>query len=682
MTEHKQSGESALSLAAEFPPAAHDKWLKLVEKVLNGAPFDKKLVSRTYDGIALQPLYTQADWKADGDASGLPGGAPFTRGGHALGTSVGGWDVRQCHAHPDPAAANAEILQDLERGVTSIILKLDPTGANGIAVRTLADLDRVLKDVLLDLAPVVLDCAGPPVPYIALLIALLEKRGIKPDAFAGNFGLDGFAGIATRGKLTAPLETGLARIADVACYVSKNWPKARAININAVVYHSAGAADAQELGCALASGVEYLRAMTNAGLGIDAACKQIAFNTAVDADMFLSIVKIRALRKLWARVTEACGAALENRTAPIAACTAPRMMSKRDPWVNMLRTTVACFAAGVAGADAVTVLPFSNAIGLPDDLARRVARNTQVVLQEESNVARVVDPAGGAWMFEKLTDDLAEKAWAFFQEIEKQGGMAKAMMSGFVAGKIAATHAERAKNIAKRKDAVTGVSEFPNITETPVAPVQATAPKGNDKPEGTVNLAAPAAGAMIESLVKAARGGANVAAMSAPLPQGDAVGITPLPKVRLAEDFESLRDAGDAFKTTYGQRPKIFLANVGSVAQFTGRATFAKNFFEAGGIEAVFGAGGTDTAAIVKDFKSSAASFAVVCSTDTVYGERAAEVGKALKDAGAAVVYLAGRPSAELEPALKTAGFDEFIFVGCDAKAVLTSAHTHLKAAR
>jgi methylmalonyl-CoA mutase len=411
LAEQKKSGESVLTLAADFPQAAHDKWLKLVEKVLNGAPYDKKLVSRTYDGIALQPLYTQADWKADGDASGLPGGAPFTRGGRVLGTSVNGWDIRQAHAHPDPATANAEILQDLERGVTSIILKLDPTGANGIAVRTLADLDRVLKDVLLDLAPIVLECAGPPVPYIALLMALLEKRGVKADAFTGNFGLDGFAGIATRGKLTAPLETGLKRIADVASYVSKNYPKARAINLTTVVYHSAGASDAQELGCALAAGVEYLRAMTAAGLDVDKAANQIAFTTAVDADMFLSIAKIRALRKLWARVTEACGVALENRTAPITAQTAPRMMSKRDPWVNMLRTTVATFAAGVAGADAISVLPFSNAIGLPDDLARRVARNTQVVLQEESSIARVIDPAGGAWMFEKLTDELSEKAW-------------------------------------------------------------------------------------------------------------------------------------------------------------------------------------------------------------------------------------------------------------------------------
>ena len=680
MTEQKPSGESVLSLAGEFPPAAHDKWLKLVEKVLNGAPFDKKLVSRTYDGIALQPLYTRDDWNAAGDASGLPGGAPFTRGGALLGTSVNGWDVRQVHAHPDPATANAEILQDLERGVTSIILKLDPTGANGIAVRSLADLDRALKDVLLDLAPVVLDCAGPPVPYIALLMALLEKRGIKADAFAGNFGLDGFAGIASRGKLTAPLETGLARIADVASYVSKHWPKARAINLTTVVYHSAGATDAQELGCALAAGVEYLRAMTAAGMDIDAACKQIAFTAAVDADMFLSIAKIRALRKLWARVTEACGTADGNRTAPITACTAPRMMSKRDPWVNMLRTTVATFAAGVAGADAVTVLPFSNAIGLPDDLGRRVARNTQIVLQEESSIAKVIDPAGGAWMFEKLTDELAEKAWAFFQEIEKQGGMAKALMSGFVAGKIAASHTERTKNIAKRKDAVTGVSEFPNINEAPVTRVQATAPQGGDKPEGTVNLAAPAAGAMMESLVKAAKAGANVAAMTAPLPQGAAVSITPLPKVRLAEDFEALRDASDGFKAAYGQRPKIFLANIGTVAQFTGRATFAKNFFEAGGIEAVSGAGGIESGPIVKDFKSSAASFAILCSTDTVYGERAAEIGKALKDAGAAVVYLAGRPAADQEPALKAAGIDEFIFIGCDARAVLENAHKHLKA--
>ena len=677
MADDKQSGANDLSIAADFPAASHEQWLKLVDKVLAGAPFDKKLVSRTYDGLALQPLYTRGDWDAAGDPSGLPGGAPFTRGGRVLGTSVGGWDLRQRHGHPSPATINAEILEDMERGVTSIVLKIDPSGKNGVLIQSLADLDTALKGVMLDLAPVVLDIAGPPLPYATFLMALLDQRGVGAS-FAGNFGFDPLAALATNGKLFA-LDGVYARLVDSAAHAAKAYPKARTININAFVYHSAGAADAQELGCAIATGVEYLRALTAGGLDIDAACRQIAFTTAVDADFFLSIAKIRALRRLWARVTEACGASV--RTAPITAYSAPRMMSKRDPWVNMLRTTVACFAGGIGGADAVTVLPFDAAIGTSGDLGRRIARNTQLVLLEESSLAKVIDPAGGAWMFERLTDELSQKAWAFFQHIEKQGGMAKALMADFVHKAITSVQAERSKNIAKRKDAVTGVSEFPNIHEAPVEPVKVAAMTVETKPEGIVPpLPAPGTGAWMSALVKAAGGGANVVAIRQAVAQGaPTLSATPLRAVRLAEEFEALRDAGDAFKATYGQRPKAFLANIGNVAEFTARATFAKNFFEAGGIEAVSGPGGMDVAAIARDFKGSAAPFAILCSTDAVYAEAAVSVAKALKDAGAATVYLAGR-GGESEAALRAAGVDDFVFIGCDAKAMLESAHTRLKA--
>lgn len=583
-----------LSLAADFPAATDAQWLKLVDKVLAGADFDKKLVARTYDGLALKPLYTRADWRADGDASGLPGGAPYTRGSTALGNTVSGWDIRQMHGGSDPAAINKAILEDLERGVTSILLR-----AAG------ADLDRALQGVMLDLAPVVLE-SGPD--GAEALLKLIAARGVRPS-FAGNFGLDDIGG----GRLD------LAPSAALAARIARDAPKARAFNVRGTVYHAAGAADAQELGAAIAAAVAYLRAMTTVGMELDAATRQIAFTLAADADFFLTVAKFRAMRKLWARVAEVCGAG--GRTVPIAACTASRMISRRDPWVNVLRTTVACFAAGIAGADAVTVLPFDGS-----DLARRVARNIQIVLLEEASLAKVVDPAGGAWMFERLTDELADKAWAFFQEIERAGGMTSAFAMAME--KIAAVQAERAKNIARRKDPITGVSEFPNIAEAAPAPAADT----------------PAAG---------------------------------LAPVRLAEGFEHLRDLSDAFKAKTGQRPRVFLANLGAVADFTARATFAKNFFEAGGIEAIPGAGGGNPADMARDLKHSGAAFAVICGTDAGYAESAVPIAKALKEAGAKTLYLAGRPG-ELEAPLKAAGIDEFIFMGCDLLGALERSHRKL----
>ncbi len=680
MSDKNAPAENHLSLAADFPPAGHEQWLKLVDKVLAGAPFDKKLVSRTYDGLAVQPLYTRDDWNAEGDPSGLPGGVPFTRGGRVLGTAVEGWDIRQRHGHPDPATANAEILEDLERGVSSIVLAVDASGARGTAIASRADFDKALKGVLLDIASVTLQAPGAALPTAALLMDLLDRRGVK--TFAGNFGLDILGELAATGALGADLDSELARLADTAAYVGKAFPEARAIDVGSVVYHSAGASDAQELGCAMAAGVAYLRALTAAGLDIDPACRQIAFTVAVDADFFLSIAKVRALRKLWGRVTEACGAVVENRTAPVTACSAPRMMSQRDPWVNVLRTTVACFAGGVAGADAVTVLPFDAALGLAGDLGRRIARNTHIVLQEESSLAKVVDPAGGAWMFERLTDELAESAWAFFQAIEKRGGMAEALTAGFIAGEIAKVQTERAKNISKRKDAITGISEFPDIHEAPVTTAKAVS-KPPASPSGSVPaLPAPGQGAFTAALIKAAGAGANVGALVKACAASSPAKLEhPLPNVRLAEGFERLRDAGDSFKASTGQWPTIYLANIGSVAEFTARATFAKNFFEAGGIEALPGAGGSDVAAIVREFTGSAASFAVLCGTDALYAAHAVAIAKALKNAGAAVVYLAGR-GGEQEAALRAAGVDAFIFVGCDAKAVLENAHARIAAGR
>lgn len=671
-----ETSSSELSLARDFPPASDEQWMKLIDKVLAGVPFEKKLVSKTYDGLSIRPLYTRADWNGENDPSGLPGGAPFVRGSSVLGSAVNGWDIRQAHGHPDPATANNHILEDLQNGVTSILLKLDSEGKNGVAIQSLADLEKTLDGVMLDLAPVVVD-GYPTLVFAAYLIKLLEKRG-QSKTFAGNFGLDILAAFAARGRITSDPETARARISDLAVYVAKNLPKARTYHVTSAIYHSAGASEAQELGLAVGAGVEYLRAMVDAGLDIDAATKQIAFTVTADADLFLTVAKIRALRKMWARVTEACGAGAECRSASVSAVTAPRMMSQRDPWVNILRATVACFGAGIAGAEAVTVLPFDHALGLPSDLARRIARNTQVVLQEESGLGKVIDPAGGAWMFESLTDELAEKAWSFFQEIEREGGMTKALVANVVSAKIAGVQAERAKNLARRKDAVTGVSEFPHVHEAPVKTPQAPTAHTAATQAAPLALPPPGGGKLTEAFVAAAAT-APVASYVAALKGGTGASITPLPVLRLAQDFERLRDTADAFKDKHGQRPKVFLANLGTVADFTGRATFAKNFYEAGGFEAVSGAGGTDVKAIANDFKTSGAAFAVICSTDAVYATYAVDVATALKAKGATGVHLAGR-GGDLEAGLKAAGVEEFIYMGCDVLGVLNALHARLGA--
>ncbi|MFE7547222.1 methylmalonyl-CoA mutase family protein [Streptomyces gardneri] len=593
--------DDGLSLAAEFPAATHDQWRRLVAGVLSRSGKDvpdteaeDTLSTALEDGLRARPLYTAADAVPD---PGLPGFAPFVRGGRAEGNTASGWDVRQRHVASDPEA----VLTDLENGVTSLWLAVGPTGV------PVAELDRLLQGVYLDLAPVALE-AGPETSAAAdELFAIFERRGVAPEAAAGNLGADPLGTEARTGQAydgdDLPGTVALAR----RC--AETYPQVRAVTVDALPYHEAGGSTAQELGCALAGGVAYLRALTEGGLTVEQALGQLEFRYAATADQFLTIAKLRAARRLWARVAEACGAPSAGAQRQHAV-TSSVMMTSRDPWVNMLRTTIATMAAGVGGADSVSVLPFDHTLGLPDSFSRRIARNTSTILIEESHLSRVIDPAGGSWYVESLTDELAQAAWEFFQEIERAGGLAAALRSGLVGRELAANWAERSKRLAKRREPVTGVSEFPHLAEKPV--VREPAP------------VAPGGG---------------------------------LPRVRRDEAYEALRARSDAHLAATGARPRVYLAALGPAAAHTARLTFTANLLQAGGIEPV----------TEGSFEESGATEACLCSSDALYEEQAESAAAALREAGAGHVALAGRPGSY-------AGVDTYVFAGCDAVAVLTAA--------
>ena len=381
----------------------------------------------------------------------------------------------------------------------------------------------------------------------------------------------------------------------------------------------------------LAGGVAYLRALEQAGVDLEDARGMVYARLSADADQFLTMAKFRALRLLWARIEQACG--LRPKPIYIAAQTAWRMLTQRDPYVNMLRATMATFSAGLGGANAVTVLPHTLALGLPDPFARRVARNTQLVLLQESNLAKVSDPAAGSGGIESLTRQLCEAAWALFQEIENAGGAFAALEQNLIQRRVAATRASREQNIARRKEVLTGATEFPNLHEFQVAVLDAKPVVLPPYGEAKFNF--------------------------------DALG-----PMRLAEPFEALRDRSDRILENKGTRPKIFLANLGTAADFTARATFAKSFFETGGIEALDTHGFTDPAAVGAAFRDSGAALACLCSQDKIYAELAVPAAKALQAAGAKHIYLAGRPG-EQEAALRAAGVEDFFFAGVDVLAML-----------
>ncbi|WP_420970343.1 methylmalonyl-CoA mutase family protein [Bradyrhizobium sp. B120] len=617
-----------LALASDFAPATYDDWRKLVDGVLKGAPFEK-LVGKTYDGLRIDPIYRRAT-----NLSPLPGRAAATS-----------WQILQRVDHPDAAAANAQALQDLENGATGLEFEF----AGGPGARGFGLSDASKKTLARACGGVHLD-AGIMIALNPVLgrenagetfADMVEARKLDPAKLDLHFNYQALSTMAVRGAAAIAWPNYEKSFGQVVNGLIRRGFKGPFVLADGRPVHDAGGSEVQELAFTLATGLAYLRMLEAAGLDLDAARAAVSFRLSADADQFLTMAKFRALRRLWARIEEACG--LAPKPIFVNAQTAWRMLTQRDPNVNMLRATIATFAAGLGGANAITVLPHTLALGLPDDFARRVARNTQLVLLDESNLAKVSDPAAGAGGIETLTSQLCEAAWTLFQEIEMAGGIFTALEQGLLQNKVAATRAQREANVAKRRDVLTGASEFPNLHEANLAVLDV-------KPSAPVSTA------------------------------GAKVSFDALAPMRLAEPFEALRDKSDIALKARGARPRIFLANLGTPADFTARATFAKSFFETGGIEAIDSEGFADTAALAAAFKASGAAMACLCSSDNVYAVSAIEAAEALHGAGARHIYLAGRPG-DQEAALRAAGIGEFVFAGGDALATLRDAYRRMEQA-
>ncbi|WP_026127953.1 methylmalonyl-CoA mutase subunit beta [Nocardiopsis lucentensis] len=614
--------DPAPNLAEGFPEATRERWRELVAGVLRKSGVAEErlvdtpegvLATPTYDGFEIDPLYTE-DPAPTGQ--GYPGQPPFTRGYRPEGTATDGWDIRARHTDTDPKTLARRLHADLMNGVASLWV-----GVGGDALPT-ASLGEALTDVYLDLAPVVLD---PGADYADAARALLEahaEAGVPDGRIISHLGIDPLTTAARAGE--RPDLEGPVRFA-VECAAGR--PGLGLLIADGTLAHEAGGSEAQELGSAIAAGTAYLRALHEAGMDPADAARRIEFRLAANADQFTVIAKLRAVRAMWNQVLAACGLAADQRAMRLHVTTSEAMTTRRDPHVNMLRTTVACFAAGVGGADAVTVAPFDSAVGLPDDFARRIARNTQSLLIEESHLAQVIDPAGGSFYVEALTRDLYRAGWAFFQELEAEGGAADALASGLLRERVDEVWERRRIDIAHRRAPLTGVSEFPDLDEAPLV-----------RPADPVRL---------------------------PVGPHRSKGF---PVRRYAQEFEALRDRGDAQTGDTGHRPTAFLATLGPVAAHTARASFAANLLAAGGV-AVERPGPLDDAdAAARAFAASGCRVAVICSSDKVYAEHAEATARALKGAGARRVLLAGSP----RDTYREAGVDVFAHQGCDAVALLT----------
>ncbi len=614
-------------LAADFPPADVTQWRRLIDTALKGSDFDRRLVAKTADGIRIEPLF-----------AAQPVGQPARAGGGALAHRADdgrAWDIRQLHAGTNAADVNAAILEDLAGGASSVTLQCAAPGQTGLAPRA-ADIGQALDGVLLDVCPVALR-AGENTPGAAgSLMALWAARGLSAAQQLGAFGYDPIGTLAETGALVNAFDVSLESAAELLRQTLA-LPHVTALAAQGPAWHGAGASEAQELAAVLATVVAYLRAAEAAGIAPAQALPKIAVTLAVGADQLMGLAKVRAARLVLARVADACGAA--GVVCSLGIETSRPMMTRRDPWVNMLRTTMACATAAMGAADVITVLPFTWALGQPDAFARRMARNTSIVLMEESALGRVVDPAAGSFAVETLTAELAKAAWAQFQAIEAAGGLAEMLAAGTWQAQIAATAAAKAKDIATGRVGLTGTSAFPRLGDDGVQVVPWPVPAAEALPNGHR--------------------------------------VAPLVAFRPSAPFERLRDAADAHAAKTGAAPQVLLACLGPLAAHAAQATWISNFLAVGGIGSVQSAPMLQAQDAGAAFRASGASVACICAADATYAELGEATASLLKTVGATRLYVAGRPKAQ-EPALRAAGVDGFIFADSDMIVTLSGVQAAL----
>ncbi len=674
--------------------AAYAHWRKAVEEELQGAPFDKKLVNRTFEGIALQPVYTRLDAENVPHTGSAPGQAPFVRSARAAGYSEGTWEFAQQLTALRASDFNAALLADLNRGQNSVVLVLDRAGAagldpdaegaeagtDGVSIADLQDLTAALKDVELSCIPVHLDAGVSPFAAGALYAAHARKRGTAWKSLTGSVTADPLGVWAARGSLPASLDVVFDQLAGWTNWAAANAPELQTVGVSAEAILEAGGNAVQELAYAIAAGAEYVRSLGKRNVSLATLLPRLRFSFSVGPQFFTEVAKFRAFRLLWARAVAAFGANPELARPVVHARTARWNKTVTDMHVNMLRVTTEAMSAVLGGVSSLHIAPYDEVVGGGDEFSRRIARNVHTLLAEEFRLTSPADPSGGSWYIEKLTDELARKAWALFQDIEKQGGCATALRAGALQKLVAASANEKDDAISKRRLGLVGTNLFPNLREKLVevrAPESAAlAARRSEVAARRPKMVKPdttSATALFDAALSAAERGATLGQLASWAVQGSAESIPALSARRASAGFEALRLATEAFAKRTGARPKVFVAKMGPVAQHKARADFTAGFFAVAGFEMsakeTFDTAEAAAAAAVK----SGAPVAVLCSTDDTYPVLAPVFARAVK-AGKpdTTVVLAGYPTDQIE-ALKAAGFDDFIHIRANVREMLAN---------
>lgn len=695
-------------LKKDFPAATSEEWRAAAEALLKGAPFDKVLKTRTYEGIELRPIFNAEDTEGLPHLDELPGFGRFSRGYRAHGSSDQPWELSQELPCSTPEEFNRIALDELARGQTELNLLVDlatqagrdpdeahlgEVGACGVSLATLADMEKAFAGINLPMISIYLRAGSFAVPVTALLLAYARKQGIDYGALRGCIEIDPLGTLAWKGDLPVSLDLAYHEMATITRFAQERAHGLQTITVQGHPYHDGGASAVQELACVIATGAEYVREMIKRGISIESISERMRLSFSVGSDFFMEVAKLRAARILWAQVMESFGGSPLSGRVHIHTRTSLFNKTVNDPFVNLLRTTTEAFSAVVGGTDGMHIGPYDETIRVPDRFSRRLARNIHVILDEECDLAKVTDPAGGSWYVEWLTDQIARKAWSEFQEIEKAGGMTRALMDGLPQKAIAKTATARAEAVARRRDVVVGTNMYANASEEPLdrkLPDYETITRRrsrevvNYRTSGAANehtsvlsklnilmesKPSHALNAAVEAVLDGATMGEicrTITARDHDHPSVDRIRIH-----RLSEGYERLRDTCAAYARRNGHAPRVFQANIGPSAAYRMRADWTTGFFQGGGFEVLADRDFQTVEEAVQAATESGASIVVITSTDDRYAEVIPTLVPALKRAiDRAIVLVAGSPGDQAET-WSTIGVDDYINVKVNNQSML-----------
>ncbi|MFF2875950.1 methylmalonyl-CoA mutase family protein [Gottfriedia sp. NPDC057991] len=680
MSENTKTSNHNLeeTLFAEFPKPTVQEWRDVVEKSLKGATIEEKLVTKTYEEIILKPMYVEEDIANYPYLNAQPGEFPFVRGTSEQGYLEKPWEISQELDCSSPMEFNCVAKHDLDKGQTMLKIQLneslETTSKNnnsnkGLILTSINDFRIAFQNINLEEVPLYIETVNGGQAFFGSFIAYLQQQNYDFNKINGFIGMDPISNLVKEGTLPYSLENAYKMMAEITKWSINHTANLRNILVQSHPYHDAGGNAVQELAFAISTGLEYLREMDNQQISLDDAATKILFSFSVGSNFFMEIAKLRAARMIWARIIKELGGNEASQKMNIHSRTSAWTKTIYDPYVNILRGTVEAFAGVIGGSDSLHVSPFDESIKSSDEFSRRIARNTHLILEKESNLSKVSDPAGGSWYIESLTYSLAEKAWELFQKIEEKGGMVKAIQEGFPQALVRQVAEEKSSNIKNRKVKFIGTNIYPNLNETGLekkeldrADVEVT----KENFEGGSEHFVLQSSCSIEDIIDAANNGASITniinAMN--LVDSELLSVNQLNIHRGAQPYESLRQNSQSYKNSTGEFPTVFVANFGQVAAYKPRTDFVTDFFEVGGFKVLQNKGFTSIDEVIESFKKSESTIVVICSTDDQYSEVVPTITNQIKTINPnAKVLLAGKPSIDDMNLYKQVGIDDFIHI-------------------